>query len=298
MPINPVQARAKGKDPMDKILQGLQIANEVFKIPVGVQDIRTKQREIDAVDTLNEGNPNNYSQVKNKLVKVSGPMPAAPTNPLNPPTSENQEVLPAPKDTWRTQDSVDKENAGIQDRSDRVFKLAEKYDIAHRASLSMEQLYQQAVKGNPAAQMQYAKAFSSFNDTPRFGESEQKGMEAMSPLFDKMMLAYKDVVAGKREIIPAELIEQIHKAAIPLTAAQDQSHRELLTPLYLGAVRQNQPVKEIFSPHALKLLSAGDGRPAAADYHKMSDAELDALVNAKIKAQQAATAAKKSGAKK
>lgn len=41
-PINAPNKPAK-KDPMDRILQGLQIANEVFKIPVGYQNLKEQQ---------------------------------------------------------------------------------------------------------------------------------------------------------------------------------------------------------------------------------------------------------------
>lgn len=97
MPVNPIQLpqRQPKKDPMDKILQGLQIANEVFKIPVAYQDYQAKQAdarvkgiEATSAENLQKGIVDPYAQTKNKLVPVpqqSALQPPGGVGPVQPP---------------------------------------------------------------------------------------------------------------------------------------------------------------------------------------------------------------------
>lgn len=285
--INPTAANAQKKDPMERILQGLQIANEVFKIPVAYQDFRGKGAEADAkgleadsLKNLSEGNVDAIAQVKNKLRQVAlpsgqtgavippseagvvggGPTALAPPGPaLTPPAPQPSALLPKGTQQFKngafiTQEAADKNDEALRNRTQDVFKISEKYDAAHRAIESMNELVDLAKKGNPAAQLQYIKAFNQFNDTPRFTEGESNAFNAMSPLRDQMNKFWNDIVNGKKVVVPGALISQIQQASVPLTKAQNDAHKDLLTPLYQGAVSNNQPVNEIFSPHALSLL--------------------------------------------
>jgi len=261
MAINPVQpVQRQKKDPMDRILQGLQIANEVFKIPVAYETWREKRAETGAIDSINEGNPNTYAQVKHDLVQVPARSVMLPDQP------QSQGPLPAkddvlPKSEWRTRDSLKKENDQIRDRKKDIAEISKQYDAANRAMKTLDEIYSDALRGNPAAQLQFVKAFNQFNDTPRFTEGEQAAFDAMQPVMDIVnRLWAKATEAGRTPSIPRWLVRDIYEASVSLSKAQNDAYRERLTPDYEGARRMGQPEKEIFSPYELGLLK-NPGQP-------------------------------------
>jgi len=288
--MTPLQYRPR-KDTMDKVLQGLQIANEVFKVPVAYQDFRQKGAnadiagmEADSLENLQGGVVDPYARIKHGLVEIPGA--AAPTAMLPPsggaglaPPSAGapSAMLPAPTALPRgafsgsatkggaptmfaTKDALKELDENIGKRRNDVTAINKDYAKAETAISSISELYEKARSGNPAAQLQFTKAFNQFNDTPRFTEGEAKAFDLMASFKEKgeLILNKFDQTKGATPLIPGPLIDQMFSAAQNLSKAQRGAQKDALTSTFQDVKAKNFPKDQIFSPQNLKLLEGGD----------------------------------------
>ena len=94
MAITPINPKAPKKDTMDKILQGLQIANSVFKIPVDIAEMRKYNAEADIKQDEREGIVSAETAAKSGRALSLLPKSEAPA--LTPPADGAPSLIPTP----------------------------------------------------------------------------------------------------------------------------------------------------------------------------------------------------------
>lgn len=279
LPINTRQS-VPHKDTMDQILQGLQIANEVFKIPVAYEQFRSgradadvKGAEADSIENLKNNKVDPYAIIKNKLMPVPQSAssllpPPAPGQTIPPETQQKPSLIPGAFDAsddggkpkqYISQEAYQKYNDVIKERANQADEVAKRYDAPNTAIDSIQRLKEKALAGNGPAQFQLMKAFNQFNDTPRFTEGEAAVLKSTQGLLGSVAQTLQNWKNGT--VLSNPVIQKIIDATEDIKGAYYEGQKNALSPAYQDAKAMNLPLERILRPNQLGLFSPAPEKP-------------------------------------
>ncbi len=260
MPINQINQTGAGaaskKDPLDKILQGLQIANEVFKIPVQYQDLRAKGAEADIKTAEASGAPTTTQYLKSGYVPVNAadakalgveskvtpdggilpdqsPLMPGQFGPEAPNVSygPNISLLPATEDGKKTllpmvnseeKKTHDTRRAKLQDDYTKDFEDLQNVGLNYQNALAA---YGKAIKGDKAAAYALVQNAAKLENPGLNRAPDGSGLTAGGSYSEGLQKFVNKVTgSGSSELLPNEVKEVMGIANDAMTSRVQQAY--------------------------------------------------------------------------
>jgi hypothetical protein len=268
---------------MDKILQGLQIANEVFKIPVGVQEYRAKQADANVKSIKNEsierfqttGEADPIAQGELNLVP-------APRQPLLPGEKENPL---SPKFVTKDQDEARyKKEAAFRDDYSKEVGDIDTAAIKFQNVVDGLSENRNSSKGNNSGQLK-----ALFNGMMLFQPGVTRGADGRilndgGGIPEEILKAYNRLLGNKNTIMTSDEERGLFQAAKSAFEARVEQAQKI-NERYRGLVSQEGGVRESalgLRNYSSYLQGKNAGLPSnkskASTFTKEKQSELDALL--------------------